>query len=178
MTRAAIADQDPCVLIEARELYQTQGSVYCDAPTEGVGGARFHREGGDVTIITWGPMVHRALEASNLLAADDIDAGVLDLRWLSPLDEAAIAEAVAMSAGRLLVAHEANLTGGFGAEIVAGIHERHFQSLSHPVRRLGAPDIRVPAAASLQRAVIPGVDQIERIARQLASTSGPLNGRS
>jgi 2-oxoisovalerate dehydrogenase E1 component len=168
MTRAAVADPDPCVLIEARELYQTKGPVPLGAPGEGVYGARFHRCGGDVTIITWGVMVHRALEAADRMASVGIEATILDLRWLRPLDDEAIARGVMMSDGRILVAHEANLTGGFGAEVAARIQEQHFGSLNGPVRRLGAPDIRVPAAPSLQQAVIPGADEVEAICRQLA----------
>ncbi|MQA25858.1 MAG: transketolase [Micromonosporaceae bacterium] len=173
MTRAAIADPDPCVLIEARELYQTTGDVHLDAPAEAVGGARFHRRGDDAVVITWGPMVHRARDAAAGLAEEGVEVGVLDLRWLRPLDDGAIAEAVSMSGGRVVIAHEANLTGGFGAEIAAHIQERHFGSLDQPVRRVGAPDIRVPAAPSLQRAVIPGADEIAAACRAVAR---PVHG--
>jgi 2-oxoisovalerate dehydrogenase E1 component len=85
---------------------------------------------------------------------------VLDLRWLRPLDDAAIDEVVRACGGRVIVAHEANLTGGFGAEVAARITERHLRELAAPVRRVAAPDIRVPAAPALQQAVIPGVQAI------------------
>jgi 2-oxoisovalerate dehydrogenase E1 component len=177
MTRAAIADPDPCVLVEARELYQVEGDVYLDAPAEGVGSARFQRKGGDIAIITWGPMLHRALAAADQLAADGIEVTVLDLRWLSPLDDVAIARAVAFGSGRVVVAHEANLTGGFGAEIVSRIQERHFVELTSPIRRIGAPDTRIPAAPSLQRAVIPDSYAIARVCREVIQlTSTPLAG--
>jgi 2-oxoisovalerate dehydrogenase E1 component len=168
MLRAAIADPDPTIVIEARALYQTIGPVHLDGSVEPVGGAAFRRRGGDLAIITWGTTTTKAEEAANRLAEDGIDVTVLDLRWLSPLDEQAIAEAVSSSAGRVLVVHEANLTGGFGAEIAAGIGERHFEELDAPVMRLGAADVRIPAAPVLMEAVVPQVSWIVKAARQLA----------
>ena len=171
MTRAAVADNDPCVLVEARELYQSSGEVYLDAPAEGVGGATFYGSGTDAVVITWGPMVHRALEAAAQLAAAGIEISVLDLRWLTPLDDAAIAEAVERSGGRILVAHEANITGGYGAEIASRISEQHFSKLAQPVRRLGTPDMRIPAARALQEAVIPGARAIEHAVTSMLKLS-------
>jgi 2-oxoisovalerate dehydrogenase E1 component len=160
MTRAAVADPDPCVLAEARELYQVSGEVQLDAPVEAVRGARRHRSGSALAVITWGPMLTRVLAAADQLAERGQHLSVLDLRWLRPLDDAAIDEVVRACGGRVIVAHEANLTGGFGAEIAARINERHLRELAAPVRRVAAPDIRVPAAPALQRAVIPGVQAI------------------
>jgi 2-oxoisovalerate dehydrogenase E1 component len=171
MTRAAVADNDPCVLVEARELYQSSGEVYLDAPPEAVGGATFHGSGTDAVVITWGPMVHRALEAAAQLAAAGIEISVLDLRWLAPLDEDAIAEAVERSGGRILVAHEANITGGYGAEIASRISEQHFLKLAQPVRRLGTADMRIPAARALQEAVIPGARAIEHAVASMLKLS-------
>ncbi|MEV5968090.1 thiamine pyrophosphate-dependent enzyme [Kribbella sp. NPDC051952] len=171
MTRAAIAGPDPVILVEARELYQEKGDVFVDAASESTYGARWHRRGADLTIVTWGPMVHRALAAAAVLSRDGLEVGVLDLRWLNPIDDEALAEAVAASGGRVLVAHEANRTGGFGAEIAARISERHFDQLAQPVARIGAPDTRVPAAPALQRAVIPAADQIVAAARTLTAAA-------
>jgi 2-oxoisovalerate dehydrogenase E1 component len=173
MLRAAIADPDPVVIIEARGLYQAKGPVALDAAPGPVGGARVRRAGGDVVILTWGTMVPHALEAAERLAADGIEAGVTDLRWLRPLDDETIARVIRGSAGRVLVVHEANVTGGFGAEIAARIHERHFDDLDAPVARLGAPDVRMPSAPSLQRALLPDADAIARAARALAGGEGP-----
>jgi len=170
MLRAAIADPDPCLLFEARSLYQVKGPVDLEAPLEPAAGARLRRRGGDVSIITWGTMVAPVLEAADRLAERGVAATVLDLRWLCPLDLDAISEAVALS-GRVLVAHEANLTAGFGAEISAGIHERHFDELDSPVVRLGAPDSRIPAAPALQRALIPGVEDILRCCDELTGAT-------
>lgn len=173
MLRAAIADPDPCVVIEARELYQMSGEVYPDAPVEAVGGARWHQRGHHLSIITWGAMVHRALAAAERLREEGIDASVLDLRWLRPLDDDAIAEAVAESGGRILVVHEANLTAGFGSEIAARIQERHFKELKAPIIRLGSPDVRIPSAPSLQAKLVPGAETIYEAARRLHALFKP-----
>ncbi len=167
MLRAAIADDDPCVVIEARSLYQTKGLVDLDAPVEPVGGARVHREGGDLAILTWGTMLGPALDAARRLADEGTEASVVDLRWLSPLDDDAIEQAVRAGGGRILIAHEANVTGGFGAEVAARIQERHFGLLTAPVRRVGTPDVRMPAAPALQRALVPDADTIAAAARAL-----------
>jgi 2-oxoisovalerate dehydrogenase E1 component len=171
MTRAAIADPDPVILVEARELYLNKGEVrLADAP-ELVGGARFRRHGDALAIITWGPMVLRALAAADTLASQGIEAAVLDLRWLNPIDDEAIAQAVRHSGGRLLVVHEANRTGGLGAEIAARIAETHLAELRAPVARLGAPDTRIPASPALQQSLIPGTGAIVAAARALADAA-------
>jgi 2-oxoisovalerate dehydrogenase E1 component len=172
MTRAAVANPDPCLLAEARELYQLAGGVDLGAGVEAVGGGRVHREGDALSIITWGPMLHRALRAADQLAALGHHVSVLDLRWLRPLDEDLIDEVVRAGNGRVIVAHEANLTGGFGAEVAARIGERHFGALSAPVKRVAAPDVRIPAAPSLQDAVIPGVATLIDAALLLLDPSG------
>lgn len=168
MLRSAIADPDPVIVIEARSLYQTKGPVQLDAPVGPVGGARIHREGADVVILSWGTMVPEALKAATRLAEQGIEASVVDLRWLNPLDDETIEQVVRSSKGRVLVVHEANVTGGFGAEIVARIQERHFDFLDQPVARLGAPDTRIPSAPALQRALLPDAEAIAESARALA----------
>jgi 2-oxoisovalerate dehydrogenase E1 component len=173
MTRAAVSDPDPCVLAEARELYQMSGEVKLGGPVEAVGGARLRRRGESLAIITWGPMLWRALEAADRLAELGQSASVLDLRWLRPLDDAAIDQVVREAGGRVIVAHEANLTGGFGAEVAARISERHFGELVAPVLRVAALDTRIPAAPALQRAVIPGVQAILDAAAFLADPGLP-----
>lgn len=171
MLRAAIADPDPCIVIESRSLYQLKGPVVLGGPAELVGGARWHRSGGDLAIVTWGPMLHSALAAAERLAAEGVEAAVVDLRWLNPLDDASIARAVEESGGRVLIAHEANVTGGFGAEIAARIQERHFDLLDAPVVRVGAPDVRIPSAPALQAALVPGEEAIAAAARSLVGTA-------
>lgn len=167
MLRAAVADDDPVVLFESRALYQTQQVVQLGGQREAAAGARLRREGGDVAIISWGRMTTRSIEAASLLADSGVDATVLDLRWLSPLDEEAIGQAVSQTK-RVLVVHEANLTGGFGAEVAAQVSERFFGDLAAPVRRIGVPNSRIPAAPGLQSALLPSAETIAAAAAELA----------
>ncbi len=169
MLRAAAAAEDPTILIEARGIYQRKGAVAFDRVPDPIGTARPVREGGDLAIIAWGAMALEAADAAERLAKEGIEAAVLDLRWLCPLDERAIADTVRKAKGRVLVAHEANRTGGVGAEIAARIAESHPGAV---IRRLGAPDTRIPAAPVLQAALLPKADAIVSAARALAGKSG------
>lgn len=169
MLRAAVADPDPVVIIESRALYQTTGPVDVDGPVEPVGGARLRRDGTDMLLVTWGSLTNVVLEAAEKLASRGIEASVLDLRWLAPLDEDAIVSALKRSGGKLLIAHEANVTGGFGAEIAARIVDRHFYQLDGPVVRVGLPDVRVPSSPALQAALLPSADKIVAAAVDLVA---------
>jgi 2-oxoisovalerate dehydrogenase E1 component len=169
MTLAAIEDPDPTVMIEFRSLYQTTGQVVLGGPIEPAFGARRYGTGPDLAIITWGSMLHAVLETADTLRLEGIDASVLDLRWLNPLDDAAISQLVAETEGRVMVVHEANTTGGFGAEIAARISERHFADLAAPVVRLGTPDTRIPSAPSLQSSLLPNTATIASTARRLVA---------
>ena len=167
MLRASVADPDPTILIEFRELYQTVGSVEIGGPGQLAQGARFHAEGSDVAIITWGATLHTALIAAEQLAGEGIAATVLDLRWLRPLDDESIARAVAETGGRVVVVHEATKTGGFGAEVAARITEQHFDALDSPVVRLGTADVRMPSAPNLQEHLLPSAGKIAAAVREL-----------
>jgi 2-oxoisovalerate dehydrogenase E1 component len=166
MLRAAIADPDPCIVIESRALYQTKGRV---VPTlTPVGTATLRRGGKDIALVSWGAMANVAERAAQSLAVEGIDAAVLDLRWLSPLDMRAVIETITKAGGRALIVHEANITGGFGAELMARLLENGFTD----VQRLGAPDIRVPASPVLQKALLPNEDAIVvAVRKRLARTS-------
>lgn len=169
MLKAAQHDPDPVVLIESRSLYMDSGPVDLNAPLEPVGGARLRRPGSDIGIITWGRMTNTVLSAADDLAALHVNAAVLDLRWMSPLDMAAIGQLVADCRGKILIVHEANLTGGFGAEIAARLADEYFHNLQGPVRRLGLPDVRVPSSPTLQRALLPQVEDVVAAAMKLAA---------
>lgn len=169
MLRAAVADEDPVVLFESRTLYQVKGEVTTGGLLEGVGGAHHVRSGHDAAVITWGACLHGALAAAEGLAEDGLEVAVLDLRWLAPLDVDAIARIVSESGGRIVVAHEANITAGFGAEIVARIMEGHFDQLDAPVLRVGAPDVRIPSAPALQQQLVPNAETISAAIRRLVS---------
>ena len=167
MLRVAAAAEDPVVLIEGRGLYQRRAEVDFDRTPEPMGTARLARPGSDLAIITWGTSVPEAMEAADQAAATGIETAVLDLRWLSPLDETAIASVVARCGGRVLIVHEANRTGGVGAEIAARITEADRSAL---VRRLGAPDIRMPASPVLQAALLPKAGAILSAIRALVES--------
>jgi 2-oxoisovalerate dehydrogenase E1 component len=167
MTLAAIEDPDPTVLIEFRSLYQLTGDVVVGGPIEPTFGARRYGDGSDIALITWGSMLHTVLESAEILRSEGINVSVLDLRWVNPIDDEAIGQIVTDAGGRVMIVHEANVTGGFGGEIAARISERHFADLVVPIIRLGTQDTRIPAAPSLQAAVIPGVASITDAARKL-----------
>lgn len=167
MLRAAIVSDDPVVVTEARMLYPIKGAVDIAADVEAIGGARVVREGTYATIVTWSRMVGASLQAAETLEAEGVSVEVVDLRWLAPLDFATVRASVAKT-GRLVIAHEAVLTAGFGAEIAARAAEQCFGELRAPVIRVAAPDVPVPAAPSLQSAVIPGADQVADAIRHLS----------
>lgn len=171
LLRAAIACSDPCIVIESRALYQTKGGVRLYDIAEPVGGARLERDGDDVLIVTWGSLTPACLEASERLAAGGVHAAVLNMRWLCPLDHGALLRGARKSGGRVVVAHEANLTGGFGAEIVAGLHEAWDGVAPLRVSRVATPDVRMPAAPGLQQALVPNAKTVVDAVEQLLSTT-------
>jgi len=159
LLRSAAADPDPCIVIEARAFYQNKAPVTFSTGAEAVGKARLLKNGKDGAIITWGTMVPRAIEAAEQLAAKGQDVAVLDLRWLSPIDETAIQEVVREAGGNVLIVHEAVRSGGFAGEIAMRINELCAdQKLS--IRRLTTPDVRMPATPNLQKVLIPSVERI------------------
>jgi pyruvate/2-oxoglutarate/acetoin dehydrogenase E1 component len=171
MLRTAVLSDDPVIVLEARQLYADKGVVELDSPVEQMGGSRVVRPGKDVTIVTWGTMVGKALIAATELSADGVEAEVIDLRWLAPLDMGPVTQSLKQT-GRVVIAHEANLTGGFGAEIAARIGEESFGDLRAPVLRIGAPDVHMPAAPALQTAVIPEAADIVRAVRRAMEGDG------
>ncbi len=160
MLLAGIRCDDPTLIIENRGLYfGTEYAVPLGAPIERVGGAALMRPGEDVTVVTWSAMLGRALEAAERAAHRGRSVEVINARWLNPFDWETLFASVKRTR-RLLIVHEANVTGGFGAEIAARTSEQFFGRLAAPVRRLGVPDCRIPAAPHLQAALIPQVDDI------------------
>jgi acetoin:2,6-dichlorophenolindophenol oxidoreductase subunit beta len=120
-----------------------------------------------VTLVSWGRMMQRALDAAGSLSADGVGCDVIDLRWLCPLDLDAVLNSVGRT-GRLLIVHEANLTGGFGAEVAARVGSEAFWDLDAPVARLGVPDVRLPAAPLLQEVLLPSATSRADAVRKLA----------
>jgi pyruvate/2-oxoglutarate/acetoin dehydrogenase E1 component len=163
---AAIRDDDPVMFIEHKLLYRTKGPVPDGEYVVPLGKAEVKREGSDLTIVTWSREVLFALEAAAKLAADGVDAEVIDLRSLVPLDRAAILASVRKTR-RLLVVHEAIKRGGYGGEIAALVAEEAFDDLDAPPRRLAGVETPIPYAAHLEHGVIPQVEDIVRVAKEL-----------
>jgi pyruvate/2-oxoglutarate/acetoin dehydrogenase E1 component len=163
---AAIRDDDPVMFIEHKLLYRTKGPVPDGEYVVPLGRADVKREGSDLTIVTWSREVLFALEAAAKLAAEGVDAEVIDLRTLVPLDRAAILASVRKTR-RLLVVHEAIKRGGYGGEIAALVAEEAFDDLDAPPRRLAGAETPIPYAAHLERGVIPQVEDIVRVAKEI-----------
>ncbi|MEZ5076320.1 MAG: alpha-ketoacid dehydrogenase subunit beta [Solirubrobacterales bacterium] len=162
----AIRDPDPVLFCEPLRGYRlVRDDVPEDDYTVPFGKARVAREGSDVTIIAWSAAVTIAERAAELAAEGGISCAVLDLRTLVPLDEEAIAEAVAKT-GRAVVVHEAPLTAGFGAEVVATISEQAFWSLEAPVGRVAGFDSPYPIG-SIEESYVPSADRVLVKVRQV-----------
>ena len=171
LLRTAVAIPDPCIVFEARSLYQTTGEVRFSDEIEEMGQSVLRRPGSDAVIVTWGATVNVALEAAEKLAEEGVDVAVLDLRWLSPIDQDGLCAAVTEAAGKVIVLHEANQTGGFGAEIVARLHELFDGKIDLEVTRVATPDVRIPAAPTLQRALLPSAKiVIDAVSQMLAQS--------
>lgn len=167
LLKAAIRDNNPVLFFEHKYLYRRlKDNLPDDDYFVPLGKARTVRSGTDLTIISWGAMVHSCLEAAALLEEDDIDAEVIDLRTLLPLDAAAILESVART-NRAMVVHEAPRTGGFGGEIAALLAEQAFGDLDAPVVRVTALDAHVPFAPPLEKYYLPNTTDIVESARKL-----------
>lgn len=141
MMIAAVRDPDPVLLVEPVPLYRSLSAefVHDGQPTE-IGKADVIREGKDATILVYGVMRHRAIEAADDLAAEGIDAEVIDLRTLIPYDIDTVLTSVRKT-GRVVIVHEAPLSMGFGAELAAVIQEKAFGHLHTPIQRVAAPDV-------------------------------------
>lgn len=149
LLRTAIRNDNPVIFLEHKTLFKATGPVpEHDGPIP-FGKARIARPGKDVTLVVYGVMVSRALEAAQALAAEGIDAEVLDLRTLSPWDKDTVLTSVRKT-GRAVVAHEAVRQGGFGAELSATIAEEAFSFLKAPVVRIGAPFVPIPMSPHLE----------------------------
>jgi 2-oxoisovalerate dehydrogenase E1 component beta subunit len=168
---AAVADPDPVLFYEHIALYrdprvkQALGDA-APAPLP-LGRAALRRAGSDLGIISYGAYVHVARRVAERLAQDGIEAAVLDLRTLAPLDRAALL-AVARHTGKVLVVHEDSRTGGIGESLAAIIQEEAFEYLDAPVRVIGALDTPVPYSPPLEEAFLPSEAQVETAARLLA----------
>jgi pyruvate/2-oxoglutarate/acetoin dehydrogenase E1 component len=161
---SAVHCDDPVVVIDNRTLYfGEKQEIVTDRPPAAIGGSHVRRTGPGATVVTWGAITHRVIEAADRLAANGTPVTVIETPWLNPFDTDAVLESVAKTGGRLAVVHEANTTAGFGAEVVVRAAEAGV--LRQPPVRIGVPDTRIPAAPELAAALIPGT---ERIAAEVA----------
>jgi len=164
----AIEDPNPVLYFEHKHLYRRiKGDVPDERFTVPFGKASVHHEGDDVTVVTWGAMVHTAAEAAKRLEDEGLGVEVLDLRTIMPWDRDAVLRSVERTS-KALVLHEDTRTAGFGAEIAATIAEEVFEHLDAPVKRLAAPDTPVPFSPPLEKRFIPQVEDVVGALRSLA----------
>ena len=167
LLKAAIRDDDPVLYFEHKFLYRRiKDEVPAGDVVVPIGKAAVRREGSDLTIITFGAMVHTAFDAAAALAGDGVQAEVLDLRTLAPLDRDAILASVAKT-NRALLLYEARRTGGIGGELAAIIAEEAFEYLDAPIVRVASEDVPVPYAPPLEAAFLPSVDKVVDAAKKL-----------
>jgi pyruvate/2-oxoglutarate/acetoin dehydrogenase E1 component len=164
----SIRDDDPVIFLEHKLLYRTKGQVPTGEYLVPLGKADVKRPGTDLTIVTWSREVLFSLEAAEQLAADGIEVEVIDLRSLVPLDRDAVLASVRKT-HRLLVVHEAIKRGGFGGEIAAIVAEEAFDDLDAPPRRLAGLETPIPYAQHLEKTVVPQVEDIVRVAKELVA---------
>lgn len=160
MIRQAIASPDPVLFFEPKSRYWEKGEVDLDAPADplGLDKARVVRPGTDVTVVAYGPTVATALKAADAAAAEGTSIEVIDLRAISPLDTATVAESVRRT-GRCVVVHEAPMLYGVGAEVAARVTEECFYSLEAPVLRVGGFHMPYPVA-KLEHEYLPSLDRV------------------
>lgn len=167
LLKTAIRDPNPVVFLPHKGLATMQGDVPDGDYTVPFGQAKVVREGSDLTLVSYSATLHKALQAAEAAAGEGISVEVIDLRTLVPLDIDTVINSVERT-GRLLIAHEAPLTGGPAAEIAAQVMERAFFSLDAPIKRVCGADVPIPQSAYLEAFCIPQVDDILAAVRQLA----------
>jgi 2-oxoisovalerate dehydrogenase E1 component beta subunit len=170
LLKSAIRDDNPCLFLEHKALYRR---IKEQVPEDGdflvpIGKADVKRAGGDVTIVTYGAMVHKALEAAETLAGRDVSVEVVDLRTVYPLDEETVLRSVEKTS-RALVLYESFHYLGIGAEVAATIADKAFEHLDAPVMRLAPPNHPVPFSPPLEDAFLPQVADIEAAVDRLSA---------
>ena len=170
LIKSAIRDDNPVLFEEHKGLYRAP-ALRQVLPDEDyvvpLGKARTVREGKDLTIVTYGAMVHKSVEAAETLSDEGVSVEVIDLRTLLPMDEEAIIDSVKRT-GKLLVVHEDTRTGGIAGEIAMRVSEQAFEWLDGPMLRVTAIDAPVPYSGSLEDYFLPQTDDVLKAARYLA----------
>lgn len=170
LLKSAIRDDNPVMYLEHKWIYRRIKEQVSEDPEflVPIGKAAVRREGSDVSIITYGAMVHKALEAAASLEAKGISVEIVDLRTVYPMDEETVLSSVAKTS-RALVLSESYRVLGIGAEVAAVIAEKAFEHLDAPVERLSPPNLPVPFSPTLEDAFLPGVDDIEAAVERLST---------
>lgn len=166
LMHAAIRDDNPVIYIQHLRLLNEKGDVPEGEYVVPLGKASIAREGKDVTLISYGGIIPYALQAADMLATDGINAEVVDLRSLVPLDKETILSSVEKT-HRVVIAHEAVKNSGFGSEVAAVIAEEGFDLLDAPIKRLGAPFCPVPFSPVLEKAYVVSPEDICQAAKEL-----------
>lgn len=171
LIKAAIRDEDPVLFFEHKLLYRNP-KIKQEVPEDDyivpIGKAAIRREGTDLSIITYGAMVYTALDAAGALEQEGIDAEVIDLRTLLPIDRETVVESVKKTS-KVIILHEATRTGGMAGELTAIINEEAFEYLDGPIVRVTSIDTPVPYAPPLEEFFLPQVDDVLKAARSLAA---------
>jgi pyruvate dehydrogenase E1 component beta subunit len=166
LLKAAIRDDNPVCFLESETMYSLKGEVPGGEHVVPLGVADVKRAGGDVALVTWGKMVHTSLKAAEALAGEGIEALVLDLRTIRPLDERAVLDAVRRT-HRLLVVQEGWPFAGVAAELIALVAREAFDDLDAPPERVTSLDVPMPYAANLEQLVLPSAARVAEAARRL-----------
>jgi pyruvate dehydrogenase E1 component beta subunit len=166
LLKAAIRDDDPVIFFQHKKLFAKEGPVPEGEHIVPLGKAVVKRPGNHVTLLTYGSGFYICMDAAKELASMDIEAEVIDLRTLKPLDFETIANSVKKT-NRVVVVHEACLTGGFGAELVARISSKLFDYLDAPVLRVAAKDVPIPFSPPLEKFVLPSMEDVVKAVRQV-----------
>ena len=171
LLKAAIRDPNPVIFLEHKKAYR---SIKQEVPDEDyslpIGAAEVKREGTDVSVISYGMMMHHSLKAAEAVEQEDgLSVEVIDLRSISPWDKKCVLNSVKKT-GKALVVYEDNITGGFGAEVAATIAQDGFEYLDGPVTRVASPDVPIaPYAGGLEEFVLPNPEKIAAAIRKLAA---------
>ncbi len=167
LLKTAIRDDNPVVFIETKTVYNKKGEVPEEDYVIPFGAADVKRIGRDVTVLATGVMVHRSLEAAEILAKEGIDVEVIDPRTLVPFDKETLVKSV-IKTGKLIIVHEACKRGGFGGEVAAEVMESEaFDYLDAPIKRVAGKNIPIPYCMELEKSAVPQVDDIVNAVREI-----------
>jgi len=166
MLGLALADRDPVLVFENPLLYNAKGALDTKLAPLKIGKALVHKGGKDITILSYGISLFKSLEAAEILAKDEIDAEVIDLRSLRPLDDEAIMNSIKKT-HRVIIVDEGWRSGSISAEIMARINEQAFYELDAPMRRVCSEEVPIPYAKHLEDAALPQTEKIVAMVKQM-----------